>query len=206
VKRGAVEHLLSINQLSERAIGDTIEDQLSWLLSFVNLGRWKSIKIGRALSIGKFSAQLRMTGNQWDWFRQELESFCSDSTTSAEEPLKNAEIEELQQLAGRVLFAIARKGVVIEEVAPSSKLVLFYSQREQKILINLSGKRWTRFLWKIASVLEGLDVAGFRACRRCKKLFYSETRRIYCTAACSNRVRQKRYQDKSRARVRSEAC
>lgn len=208
VKRGDVEHLLNVDQLSSRSNGGTVEDQLSWLLSFVNHGRWSVEKFGPSLSIGVFETELDATGYQWQNLARELELFCSDEIHSSDPPLTNQEIGELQKLGASVLYSVAHKGVIMEEL-PGCKLILFTDRRhkKKKVLINLTGQRRARFLLNVKGVLEAFDLSKLRACRGCEKLFYSETRQLYCTpnGRCSNRTRQKRHYVRSRTRSQSEA-
>jgi hypothetical protein len=193
MKSAKVDHSLSVHDLVGMRIGSSAEEKLQWFLSFVNQGEWRRIEEAPGLSILQFEPpKLALKQYEWDQLVEELETFCGIEI--GERRLERTEVALLQDLAARILSAMANKGVIMEDLS-GCKIVVFADHTNQRISTNLTGDRRTRFLLEVKRIFEGLDLRRLRACPGCLRLFYTERRQRFCVpeGTCSNRVRQKRH-------------
>lgn len=191
MKEAKVNYFLTARELIDVPIGSTAQEKLQWLLSFVNHGEWKRIKVGPGLYVLQFTPKLLLNHGQWNLLTEQLEAFCG--IENYEKPLQRAELIELHDLAAQIVKALANKGVVMEDL-PGCKIVLFPDHSNRRIAINLTGDRRARFLLEIKRTFDGLDLGRLRSCPTCLRLFYAAIRlQRYCGVNCSNRMRQRSY-------------
>jgi hypothetical protein len=198
-------HLLDAQELASVGIGESPEQQLKWFLSFVNQGVWKRERKGPGLDSLSFAGGLRATHDAYGKLEKEVQAFCGYKNSAR--PFTRSDLIRLQSIGANMLVSIAKNGIFSHKISECT-LVLFPEgkgkQSKQKIWLNIDHLE-ARFILELKTVLEFINLNALRSCPVCLKVFYADTRQVYCVpnGSCSNRDRQKRHYWIGRAKKRT---
>lgn len=188
-------HLLNGQELASLGIGETVEEQLQWFLSFVNQGRWTKLRDGRGLDVLFFTGDLRAKHDEYGKLEKGVQAFCGYNNLAR--PFTTSDLIRLQSIGASMLLSIAKNGVFSHKISECTLFLFLESkgkQSKQKIWLNIDHLE-ARFILELKTVLEFINLNALRSCPVCLKVFYAETRQVYCVpnGPCSNRDRQKRH-------------
>jgi len=179
-----------------------VEQELTWLLSFINLGKWWTIEAHKGYSASVFDSSLRKPEPARAVrlkLIDQINAFCR--TGKLENSIDWDETLKLHELAARILHAVAAKGVVMENL-PECGMILSVDRKGKALSANVVGDpnaHSTRFILNLRDILQVIDLPRLRKCRGCDKVFYGKRGQHHCEKRCANRTRQKRkyYRDRS---------
>ena len=198
-------HLLNAQELASVGIGESPEEQLQWFLSFVNQGRWKKLREGPGLDVLSFTGDLRAKHDEYGKLEKEVQAFCGYNNVAR--PVTRSDLVRLQSIGANMLVSIAKNGIFSHKISECT-LVLFPEgkgkQSKQKIWLNIDHLE-ARFILELKTVLEFINLKNLHSCPVCLKVFYADTKQVYCipNGSCSNRDRQKRHYWSGRAKKRA---
>jgi len=188
-------HLVNAQQLASLGVGEIPEEQLKWFLSFVNQGIWKKEREGPGVVSLSFKGDLRATHDAYGKLEKEVQAFCGYYNSTR--PFTRSDLVKLQSIGASMLVSMAKNGIFAHKLSEST-LVLFSEgdgkKSKPKIWLNIDHLE-ARFILQLKTVLEFINFKNLHSCPVCLKVFYADTRQVYClpNGACSNRARQKRH-------------